>query len=43
MNTPDRVAQIFPELTRMIGTFRPASAPDQTAPGQDPSSGGTHS
>jgi hypothetical protein len=42
MNTPERIAQIFPELTRMIGTFRPASAPDQSAPGQNPSGGGTH-
>jgi hypothetical protein len=42
INTPDRVAQIFPELTRMIGTFRPASGPDQSPPGQDPSTGGAH-
>lgn len=27
MNTPNRVAQMLPELTRMISTFRPGPAP----------------
>lgn len=31
-NTPDRVAQILPELTRIIGTFRPGRAPVPPAP-----------
>jgi hypothetical protein len=42
MNTPDRVAQSFPELTRMIGTFRPGLASVPSAPGQDPPTSGAH-
>lgn len=32
MNTPDRVAQNLPEITRIIGTFRPGPTPPEPAP-----------
>jgi hypothetical protein len=41
-NSPDRIAETFPELTRMIATFRPGPAPTPAPAGPSSETGPAH-